>query len=136
IPLVSCHSFPTRRSSDLLNGACNDPASLQTGPTDTTGTPNGLCWAHVKVVLDTNAMLSVYWKNTLILSNYQTTYTPSAGQLVFAGRTGGAWEYHHVDNIAITTIAAPVQAVGVTNLPATAIQTTSATLNGQVLASG
>src|SRR6266853_1486582 len=65
--------FPT----PTLNGACDDPSSIQTGPTDTSGTPDGLCWAHLKVVLDTNAMLSVYWKNTPILSNYQTTYQPS-----------------------------------------------------------
>ena len=122
--------FPT----PTLNGACNDPTSIQTGPQDGTGTPNGLCWAHVKAVLDTNAMLSVYWKSTLILSNYQTTYQPSPGRLAFAGRTGGAWEYHHVDNIAITTVPLPIQPVGVTNLPASAIQTTAATLNGQVLA--
>jgi uncharacterized repeat protein (TIGR03806 family) len=122
--------FPT----PTLNGACDDPTSIQTGPTDSTGTPDGLCWAHVKAVLDTNAMLSVYWKNTLILSNYPTSYQPSPGRLVFAGRTGGAWEYHHVDNIAITTVPLPLQAVGVTNFPATAIQTRAATLNGQVLA--
>src|SRR5438067_664814 len=92
-----------------LNGACTDPTSIQTGPTDGTGTPDGLCWAHVKVALDTNGFLNVYWKNTLIISNYPTSYSLSPGRLVFAGRTGGAWEYHHVDNIAITTIPAPVQ---------------------------
>src|SRR5262249_55837645 len=115
--------FPT----PTLNGPCNDPTSIQTGPTDGTGTPNGLCWAHVKVVLDTNALLNVYWKNTLILSNYPTSYLPSPGQLVFAGRTGGAWEFHHVDNIAVTTIAAPVQPVGGTNSPPTPIHPTSPT---------
>ncbi|HVV70800.1 MAG TPA: PA14 domain-containing protein, partial [Verrucomicrobiae bacterium] len=120
--------FPT----PTLNGACDDPTSIQTGPTDGTGTPDGLCWAHVKVVLDTNALLSVYWKNSLILSNYQTSYLPSPGQLVFAGRTGGSWEYHHVDNIAITTIAAPVPPVTVANVPAADIQTASATLGGKI----
>jgi uncharacterized repeat protein (TIGR03806 family) len=124
--------FPTL----TLNGDCNDPTSIQTGPTDNTGTPDGLCWAHVKVVLDTNALLNVFWKNTLILSNYQTSYLPSPGQLVFAGRTGGAWENHHVDNIAVTTIAAPVLRAAVSNSPATAVQTTSATLGGSILATG
>jgi uncharacterized repeat protein (TIGR03806 family) len=122
--------FPT----PVLNGSCNDPTSLQTGPTDNTGTPNGLCWAHLKVVMDASAVLNVFWKNTLILSNYQTTYVPAPGRLVFAGRTGGLWEFHHVDNISIVTVPVPVVAVGVTNLPATAIQTTSATLNGKVIA--
>ena len=124
--------FPT----PTQNGACNDPTSIQTGPTDSTGTPNGLCWAHIKVVLDTNSLLNVYWKNTLILSNYQTSYVPSPGQLVFAGRTGGAWEYHHVDNITITTIAVPVLPVAVTNLPASSIQTTAATLGGGIAGNG
>jgi uncharacterized repeat protein (TIGR03806 family) len=124
--------FPT----PTPNGACGDPTSIQTGPIDGTGTPNGLCWAHVKVVLDTNAVLNVYWKNTLILANYQlSSYLPSPGRLVFTGRTGGSWEYHHVDNIAVTTIAAPVPPVAVTNSPATGIQTTSATLGGSVISS-
>src|SRR5579883_2218359 len=117
-----------------LNGACTDPTSIQTGPTDATGLPDGLCWAHLKVVLDTNAVLNVYWKDTLILSNYQTSYVPSPGRLVFAGRTGGSWEFHQVDNIAITTIAVPVKPVAVTNAPASGIQTTSATLGGGIVA--
>jgi PA domain len=102
--------FPT----PTLNGSCSDPTSLQTGPLNPSlpGDPSGLCWAHVKVVLDTNAVLNVYWKNTLILSNYQTTYFPSAGRLAFVGRTGGNNENHHVDNIQITTIPASIGLVG------------------------
>ena len=124
--------FPT----PTLNGACNDPTSIQTGPTDNTGTADGLCWAHLKVVLDTNAVLNVYWKDTLILSNYQTSYVPSPGRLVFAGRTGGAWEFHQVDNINITTIAVPALPVALTNSPASGISTTSAILGGGILSSG
>jgi len=95
-----------------LNGACNDPTSLQTGPRDGTGDPSILCWQHLKVVLTTNAQLSVFWKGVQLLTNYQTTYFPSPGRLVFTGRTGGANENHHVDNIAITTIPASVALVG------------------------
>jgi hypothetical protein len=86
----------------------------------------------VKVVLDTNALLNVFWKNTLILSNYQTSYLPSPGQLVFAGRTGGAWENHHVEISPLHHSGARA-ARGVSNSPATAVQTTSATLGGSIL---
>jgi len=95
-----------------LNGTCADPSSLQTGPLDGTGNPGILCWQHLKVVLDTNSLLSVYWKNTLLLSNYPTSYFPSPGRLVFGGRTGASWENHHVDNMAITTIPANLALVG------------------------
>lgn len=106
--------FPT----PTKNGSVTDPTSLQTGPNDGTGNPDILSWAHVKVVLDTNAMLNVYWKNSLILSNYQTTYFPSPGRLVFAGRTGDNWQNQFIDNIAITTIPAAVALVGAaTGLP-------------------
>jgi len=112
--LVTQFPCPTR------NGACGDPTSLQTGPLNTgaPGDPSGLCWAHVKVILDTNAVLNVFWKNTLILSNYQTTYFPSPGRLAFVGRTGANNENHHVDNIQITTIPAAIALVGgVTGFP-------------------
>lgn len=102
----------TQFATPTLNGSCTDPTSLQTGPRDGTGDPSILCWAHVKVILDTNGVLNVYWKNTLILSNYQTAYFPSPGRLAFAGRTGNSNENHHVDNIDITTIPASIALVG------------------------
>jgi hypothetical protein len=64
------------------------------------------------VVLDTNRQLSVFWKGSEILSNYQTAYFPSAGRLVFAGRTGGSWQNQQVDNIKVTTIPAALALVG------------------------
>lgn len=48
------------------------------------------------------------WKGADILRDYQTTYFPSAGQLVFAGRTGGANAHTHVDNLRLVTIAQEV----------------------------
>jgi len=94
------------------NGACTDPTSIQTGPWDGNNSFTNLCWAHLKVVLDTNRQLSVFWKGSEILSNYQTAYFASAGRLVFAGRTGGSWQNQHVDNIKITTIPAALALVG------------------------
>jgi hypothetical protein len=102
----------TQFATPTLNGACNDPTSLQTGPRDGTGDPSILCWAHVRVVLDTNGVLNVFWKGVNILNNYQTTYFPSAGRLAFAGRTGNSNENHDVDNITITTIPASIALVG------------------------
>jgi hypothetical protein len=90
-----------------LNGACDDPTSIQTGWTGTGGPPYFLCWAHLKLVLDTNAMLSVQWKNTLIITNFQTSYKPAPGRLVLGGRTAAGWEFHHLDNIAISTSVLP-----------------------------
>ena len=94
------------------NGAVSDPTSSQTGPYDGSNSFTNLGWAHLKVVMDTNQQLSVTWKGKLILSNYQTAYFPSAGALVFAGRTGSSWENQHVDNIKITTIGAALALVG------------------------
>lgn len=106
--------FPTL----TLNGACDDPTSLQTGPYDGSGSFTNLCWAHLKVVLDTNRQLSVFWKGSEILSNYQTSYFPSAGRLVFAGRTGGSYQNQQLDNLVITTIPAALALVGqVTGTP-------------------
>lgn len=97
-----------------LNGSATDPTSIQTGPWDGSFNQDLLGWAHLKVDLSTTGVLNVYYKNTLILSNYQTSYFPSPGQLVFGGRTGGLNEYQHVDNIKITTIVAALAQVAPT----------------------
>jgi len=108
--------LPTR------NGACDDLTSLQTGPRDAAywtggGDPRaagswaGLCWKPFAINLTTDGKLSVSWKKNTVLDGFQTTYFPTAGQLVLAARTGGANENTHFDNLKLTTIAQTVTAV-------------------------
>lgn len=106
--LVGQFPLPTR------NGSCTDATSLQTGPYDANNpnSPDGLCWAKLKVDLAENGQLSVWWKGKQLLTNYQTTYFPSPGRLVFGGRTGDANQNQHVDNIKVTTIPATLALVG------------------------
>lgn len=103
--LVRQYATPT------ANGTCEDASSIQTGPRGD-GTAAGLCWAHLKVELDTSGKLNVWWKGVQILTGFQTSYFPSQGRLIFAGRTGGSTQNQHVDNIKITTIAAADLLVG------------------------
>jgi hypothetical protein len=104
--LVSQKSLPT------LHGALTDVTSLQTGPRDATY-PNDpyvqlplLGWAPLKVDLTVDGKLSVYYKGSAVIENMQTTFVPSAGRLIFAGRTGGSCEFHQIDNIKLTTVPA------------------------------
>ena len=105
------YSMPTR------NGGVDDPTSIQTGPRSpdywaNSGDPlapeswAGLGWAHLKVELDAAARLTVTYKNQVMLDHYQTTYFPEPGRLVLAGRTGGANEHTHFDNIQFSTMIA------------------------------
>lgn len=111
-----------RQALPTRNGACADPTSLQTGPYnqeyyDLGGDPMdpaawaGLCWQPFSVELDNTGKLTVKYKNTTILDKYQTSYFPSVGRLIFAGRTGGANEQTHVDNVKLTTEAVAVDSV-------------------------
>ena len=100
--------LPTR------NGACDDVTSLQTGSYtqdyfDNGGDPRdplawkNLCWQPFSVEMDNTAKLTVKYKGKAILDKYQTSYFPSVGRLIMAGRTGGANENTHVDNIRLVT---------------------------------
>jgi len=102
--------MPTR------HGACADTTSLQTGPRDAAywaggGEPTapeawaGLCWQPFSVDLDGSAKLTVKYKGKTILNQFQTSYFPTPGRLILAGRTGGANEHTHFDNIKLTTVA-------------------------------
>jgi hypothetical protein len=109
------HSVPTR------NGACENATSLQTGTRDVpywdaerVNLPDSayvpdawrtLCWQPLVVELDDQARLTVIWKGVTVLNQFQTDYFPSAGGLVLAGRTGGADQHTHFDNIVLTTTA-------------------------------
>ena len=87
------------------NGAVGDATSLQTGPV------GGAVWERFKVELKPDGNLDVTWKGVKVVDNLATGWTPSGGRMVFAARTGGEWQAHHFDNIAITTTPAPVAAV-------------------------
>ncbi|MDB6040776.1 MAG: hypothetical protein JWM99_4617, partial [Verrucomicrobiales bacterium] len=106
---VASYPMPT------INGACDDAASLQTGPVDandTTETP--LCWKPLTVSLDSTGVVVITWKGTTITpaGGLHTTFLPSPGRLVLGSRTGGLNEYHEIDNIKLTTVAAAVALVG------------------------
>jgi hypothetical protein len=56
--------------------------------------------------LDTNSQLTVTWKGAILLDHAQVNFSPGPGRIVFGGRTGGANENTHIDNLAIVTIPA------------------------------
>ncbi|MCB1126178.1 MAG: hypothetical protein KDM81_06765, partial [Verrucomicrobiae bacterium] len=97
------HSLPTR------NGECDDTTSLQTGPytPENNGDWVNLCWQPFRLEVTEDAKITVEYKGVKLLDAVQTDFYASPGQIVFAGRTGGANENHHVDNVVLqTTIAA------------------------------
>jgi hypothetical protein len=98
----------TRVALPTRNGACGDNTSLQTGPynPDLNGAPDELCWQKFLVKLEESGELTVTYKGRVLLDKFQTGYAPGKGRLLFGGRTGGANENHHVDNVKITTFAA------------------------------
>jgi hypothetical protein len=100
-------------TSPCAAGACTDVNSLQTGawsPGTTSGSAtNGgaytnLCWQHLVVELNTTNRLTVIWKGRTIISTNLPAWSPTAGRLILAGRTGGNCQNVHVDNIQITTV--------------------------------
>jgi uncharacterized repeat protein (TIGR01451 family) len=81
-----------------LNGAANDPTSIQTGPV------YDLSWVPLVVTLYEDGTLEIYYKGFAITppGGLQTHFVPGPGQFVLGARTGGADEVHHVDNISFT----------------------------------
>jgi hypothetical protein len=113
------YGMPTR------NGECDDITSLQTGPQDVdidgnpTGDPSSLCWQKVTAEMTEDAKLTVTYKGATLIDHEQTAYFPSAGRFVFAGRTGGANQNQHIDNLEVTTVGAEKIIIG----PATGLAT-------------
>ncbi|MHB8523908.1 MAG: OmpL47-type beta-barrel domain-containing protein [Limisphaerales bacterium] len=87
-----------------LNGAADDPTSIQTGPFDGSSSANGLGWAHLKVALTPDGLLNVWYKGSQILTQFQTQFLPSLGRFLLVGRTGGADQVQDVDNIQLTIV--------------------------------
>lgn len=96
----------------IRNGELEDQQSLQTGPLiegDLEERTLALGYARLVITVtpdgnnpDTRSNLSVIYKDRTVFDEV-IDYRPTPGQLVFAGRTGGANANHHIDNIEITT---------------------------------
>jgi len=116
--IVAQVSLPT------LNGACDDNTSLQTGPQGTSSPDDWtvLCWQPFKIQLTEDKHLSVWWKGRAVVDNLAIDFNPSAGRLVFGGRTGDAYQNTHVDDIVLTTIPADKALIG--NATADAVSVT------------
>ena len=100
-------------SLPTVNGSLTDTTSLQTGtqnpdrnPDDITTSWANLGWARFKMELNEQGQVTLEWKGQKFLDKFQTTFFPSPGRIIFAGRTGGANGNHHVDNITLTTTPA------------------------------
>lgn len=96
-----------------------DPTSLQTGPQDPNnpGSPDLLTWQPLSVNLAEDGTLVIKYKGVELTPSggLHTTFAPSPGRLVLVGRTGGANQNNHVDNISITTIPATTPTIGTVN---------------------
>ena len=101
-------------TTDDLNGDGNvngdDANAAQVGFDD----PNwglwvkNLKWEKFKAVLTEEGKVKIFWKGVELTpaGGLASSFSPAPGRLVFGGRTGGAWEVHHVDNIRLETIPA------------------------------
>jgi hypothetical protein len=105
--------------------------SLQTGPLNPLADPAAdpqatnpsdqakwtwakLVWEHFSTGIDINGRLTVTYKGQQLTGadGLQTMFAPRRGRIVFGGRTGGANDNRHVDNIVLRTTPADSLVVG------------------------
>lgn len=106
-------------SDEDLNGdgiAGNDAGTAQPPYGDPTWGlwVKNLHWEKFKAELTEAGTVKVFWKGVELTpaGGLPVQFAPSPGRILFAGRTGGAWEVHHVDNITLTTVPADTVIVG------------------------
>ncbi|GEM_PF-1305068 len=111
----------TREGLPTRHGECDDITSLQTGPRNADYWADGgdprdpeswadLCWQpfSVEVTAPTGgelAKLTVSFKGNNVLENFELDYFPTKSRVILAGRTGGANEHTHFDNLRLSTTA-------------------------------
>lgn len=93
-----------------LNGDPDDPTSLQTGPQnlDDPNDPTGLLtWQPFRAFLepDTNK-LTIEWKGEVLMDGVEVPWVPTSVIPIFAARTGGSNQNHHIDNFSLEMVPA------------------------------
>ncbi len=73
-----------------------------------------LVWEKLRAELTSDAHVKVTYKGVELTpaGGLPVDYSPSGGRIVLAGRTGGAWEMHHFDNIVLTTVPSDKAVLG------------------------
>ncbi len=71
-----------------------------------------LGWVPLKVDVQEDGTLNVFWKGSNIVSNVHTTFGPRPGRILFGASTGGAMEFVGIDNIHIVTHPATSAVIG------------------------
>ncbi len=73
-----------------------------------------LRWEKFVAELTEDSKVKISWKGVELTpaGGLSVQFGPSSGRIVFAGRTGGAWEAHHIDNIVLTTVASDKIVIG------------------------
>jgi hypothetical protein len=107
-------------TTDDLNGDGATDANDANAPQPTVDDPNwglwikNLTWEKLRAQLTEDSKLKITWKGVELTpaGGLAVDFSPSAGRIVFAGRTGGAWEAHHVDNIVLTTVPSDKAVLG------------------------
>ena len=100
-----------RFAMPVRHGSPDDIQSLQTGPIGGSaaapdaerGDPTILSWVPLEVSVNELGLLNVKYKNQSLVENFDSGFFPSPGQIILMGRTGGANEAHHVDNLKLVT---------------------------------
>lgn len=89
------------------NFDCSNTNSMQTGPYTGDNSNGGLSWCRLRVEKTVDNKLTVTWKGSKILDNYQiASYGVHRGRIVLAGRCGGSYQNVNFDNLTLTTIPA------------------------------
>ncbi len=98
----------------VVNGADAGTAQPQFGDPTWGLWIKNLGWEKFRAELTEDAKVKIFWKGVELTpaGGLAVSFSPSPGRIVFAGRTGGAWEVHHVDNITLTTIPADKIIIG------------------------
>lgn len=107
-------------SKDLNGDGVVDGADANTAQPNDPADPTwgdwieNLKWEKFKAEVDEFGKVKITWKGVELtpVGGLTTTFAPIPGRLVFGGRTGGAWEVHHVDNIRLVTIPADFVLIG------------------------
>ncbi|MFT5402956.1 MAG: hypothetical protein ACI9DF_001788 [Verrucomicrobiales bacterium] len=96
------------------NGEPGDETSLQTGPQnpdvdidDVSSQVENLTWQQFRAFLDPETSeMTIQWKGKTLMDKQVIDWTPSSVRPIFAARTGGAWQNHHIDNLRLVMFPA------------------------------